>query len=263
MSQTTAGAGLRGVDVAGPPDGEPIVFVHGVLFTRALWAPQREALSDEFRVVVPDLPGHGTRSELDFRMERALDLLTDVIDEEAGGSATLAGLSLGGYVATEFAQRNPDMVDALVISGSSANPVGSLETLTRAVSKASNAATKSRLVRRGVDKVSRWWVDRRDLQQDVKREIKDAGFYPKQFGEAGHELAGRDFRTAFAAYPGPALVCNGRWDLLNRLGEKAHASTARDADVEVIAGAGHVCTLERPDDYVATIRRVVRTRARR
>lgn len=263
MSQTAAGAGLRGVDVAGPPDGEPIVFVHGVTFTRATWAPQREALSDEFRVVVPDLPGHGARSELDFRMERTLDLLTDVIDQEAGGSATLAGLSLGGYVATEFARRNPDMVDALVISGSSANPVDSLETLTRLVSKLSNAATKSRLVRRGADALARRWIDSRDLPENVKQEIKDAGFYPRQFGEAGLELAGRDFRTAFAAYPGPALVCNGRWDLLNRLGERAHASAAGDADVEVFGGAGHVCTLERPEDYVATIRRVVRTRARR
>ena len=96
MNGTQAETGLRGVDVAGPPDAPPIVFVHGAAFTGKMWAPQRRVLSDEFRVVAPDLPGHGARADRDFRLGRAVDLLDEVIDEEAGGNAVVVGLSLGG-----------------------------------------------------------------------------------------------------------------------------------------------------------------------
>ena len=39
--------------------GPAIVFLHGHPFSRAMWAQQIAALSDEFRVVAPDLPGYG------------------------------------------------------------------------------------------------------------------------------------------------------------------------------------------------------------
>lgn len=261
MSQTRGAAETRGVDVTGRSDGQPVVFVHGVLFTRALWAPQREALSDEFRVVVPDLPGHGEFAAETFRMEPALDRLETVIESAADGRASLVGISLGGYVATEFARRHPEMVDALVVSGSSVNPTDSFEVLARAVSAVSRLATKSDLVDRGVRGLAERWVNRRDLPPKTKAEILDSGIFPRQFGEAGFELAGRDFREAIAAYPGPTLVLNGRWDLLNRLGERDHAAATSDADLVVLNGAGHVCNLERPERYADEIRRVLRAAA--
>jgi pimeloyl-ACP methyl ester carboxylesterase len=47
-----------GCDVAGPLDAFPIVLVHGAAWTRKMWIPQMEALSDEFRMIAVDLPGH-------------------------------------------------------------------------------------------------------------------------------------------------------------------------------------------------------------
>lgn len=250
---------MRGVDVAGPPDGDPIVFVHGVMFTRKLWAPQREALRDEFRVVVPDLPGHGARADESFRLERGVEVVEETIERVADGSATVVGLSLGGYVATALAGRRPEAVDTLVISGSDANPVDSLETVTRVVSGAARLATKSDRVESGIERAAEWFVERRDLPPEMAAEIVDAGFYPRQFGIAGAEIAGRDFRRAFASYPGPALVLNGKWDLINRLGERKHIADAADASVTVLDGAGHVCNLEQPAEYVAAIRRAARS----
>lgn len=46
-------------DVAGPREAFPIVLLHGAAATRKMWVPQMEALSDEFRVIALDLPGHG------------------------------------------------------------------------------------------------------------------------------------------------------------------------------------------------------------
>lgn len=252
---------LRGVDVAGPEAAPDLVFVHGVLFARKQWAPQRNALSEEFRVVAPDLPGHGTRSGEQFQMERALQVVDETVEAVADGQAHLVGLSLGGYVATLYANRHPEKVESLVVSDSSANPVGALDVLTRIVSRASNLATRSSLVRRGVEWISKRWVNSRDLSRSVQTEINDAGFYPQQFGIAGFEIAGTDFREAFAAYRGPALVLNGQWDLFFRLGEDDHAA-AGNARVEVIEGAGHASNLDRPAAYSDVVRRFVRADAR-
>lgn len=257
MSSLDGATDLPGVDVAGPPDRQPIVFVHGVMFTRKQWVPQRADLADEFRYVAMDLPGHGERADGDFRLGAAIDRLDEVIEQVAGGHAPLVGLSLGGYVATEYARRYPEKVDVLIVSGSSANLVGLMDVLTRVVSRISNRATDSDLVVRAVNWLHTRFVEALDLEVKEKREIIDEGFFPKQFGVAGFELAGRDFREAFATYPGPALVLNGKWDLVNRLGEKKHADAVSDVTVAVIPKAGHNCSLERPETYAGAVRRFV------
>jgi pimeloyl-ACP methyl ester carboxylesterase len=247
---------LGAVQVTGPDDAKPVVFVHASIFNRTMWAPQREALAGQFRVITPELPGHGTRADEQFRLEAAIDTLGRAIEEIAEESVHLVGLSLGGYVATMFARRQPEAVDHLVVSSSSANPVDRLGTITRLLGKATLLASRSGLVERAAGWVMKKYVGSRDLRPDLEREIVDAGFDLESFGEAGLEIADEDFRSAFASFPGPALVLNGKWDLVMRLGERAHAE-AGDATAIAIKGAGHVCNLDQPDVYSDQIERFV------
>jgi pimeloyl-ACP methyl ester carboxylesterase len=255
VNQNARRTEMEGVDVAGPSGAQPIVFVHGAMFTGKMWAPQRDALSDEFRVIAPDLPGHGARSDGTFRLEPALELLDDVVDRLADGHAILVGLSLGGYVSTEYAGRHPEKVDGLAVVGSSANPVGRMELVTRAVGGASRLATRSDRVERGVRRADEKWVRERDLPPEIQEEIIEAGIHPRQFGEAGPDLRGKDFRMALAAYPGPTLVVNGSRDLVMQRGAEDHASAANDAYLASMDGVGHVCNLHRPEDFADAIRR--------
>jgi len=247
---------LRGVDVTGPADGTTLVFVHGAVFQRQMWAPQRAALAEEFRVVTVDLPGHGDRSPTDFDLAESVDVLGQLFEET--GPAVLVGLSLGGYVATAYTYDSPEDVEGLVLSGSSANPVGLLDPLTRAVAGLTRLLTRSDRMESKLGDVAAWWVDRRDIAEEHKREIIDAGFSPRQFGVAGPELAGRDFRAAFGDYDGPALVLNGQGDLVSRLGADDHAAAAPNASTEVLEDTGHTCNLGRPAAYTASIRRFAR-----
>jgi pimeloyl-ACP methyl ester carboxylesterase len=247
---------LDGVDVAGPDDAKPIVFVHGTVLNRTMWAPQRAALAGRFRVVTPELPGHGTRTDEPFRLDAAIETLDRVVDDLADESAHVVGLSLGGYVATAFARRRSEAVDHLILSSSSANPVGLLGKLTRVVGKGALLASRSDLVERATDWLMTKYVRSRELRPDHEAEIVDAGFDLTPFGEAGTEIAGTDFRSALAAFPGPVLILNGRWDLVMRLGERDHAD-AGDARVVAIDGAGHVCNLDRPDLYASEVERFV------
>lgn len=252
------GSGLDGVAVAGPVNAQSIVFVHGSVFTRKLWLPQQQTLAEEFHTVAPDLPGHGTRAETPFRMEPAIRVLEETLDTHTGGSAVLVGLSLGGYVVTEYADRHPDQVDGLVLSGSSVNPTGKLELGTRLTGGLARLLTKPDLGKRALETLNARWVRKRTLPPDIEREIIDAGFYPTGFGDAGPDLAGEDFRAKLSRYPGSTLVLNGENDKLMRRGEQAHAAAAQNGRVEVLADAGHICNLYRPATYTDRVRRFVR-----
>jgi len=73
------GSEREGVNVSGPEDGEPVLFVHGTVCNRTMWAPQRETLSREYRVTAPDLPEDGTRADEPFEMETAVRTLDRVV----------------------------------------------------------------------------------------------------------------------------------------------------------------------------------------
>jgi len=118
--------GETNYDVDGPPDGSPIVFVHGTRLSRAVWRSQMNDLRDTYRVVAFDLPGHGALAAEPFTIAAAADELAHTIETVGGGHAVVVGLSLGGYVAMDLAARRPDLVRGLVLSGATAEPVGRL-----------------------------------------------------------------------------------------------------------------------------------------
>ena len=93
--------------MAGPADRPAIVLVHGSVVTRKMWLPQLRGLSDAYRTIAPDLPGHGGRANEPFTFAGASQVVADVIDNAAGGRALVVGASLGGYVAIDLAHRSP------------------------------------------------------------------------------------------------------------------------------------------------------------
>jgi 3-oxoadipate enol-lactonase len=73
-----------------------IVFVHAFGSSARGWTPQLRDLSDRYRVLAPDLLGHG-QAPGPFGLGRAVQSLRTTIDE-AGGHAHLVGISGGAVV---------------------------------------------------------------------------------------------------------------------------------------------------------------------
>jgi pimeloyl-ACP methyl ester carboxylesterase len=103
----------------GTADPRPtIVFLHGTRLTGASWAAQAEDLADEFHVLAPDLPGHGSAADVPFTIDAAAARVADLIATDAHeGRAVVVGLSLGGYVAMAVAAGWPERVRGLAILG--------------------------------------------------------------------------------------------------------------------------------------------------
>ena len=103
---------------AGPHDAPPVVLVHGLSATNASMLPLMPALSREFHVLAPDLPGHGGTQAVNatHAAQYLGDWLGAFLAETCGDRpAVLVGNSLGGRACLEAALNNPDDVRGLVL----------------------------------------------------------------------------------------------------------------------------------------------------
>jgi esterase len=102
------------VEVEGPPDGPPVVFLHGVSGSVRTYAWLPPEIADGRRIVRVDLRGHGGSEHAPgtYDVDRYGEDVVDVLREKVGRPAVLVGHSLGGVVAWWVAQRHPELVVA-------------------------------------------------------------------------------------------------------------------------------------------------------
>lgn len=247
-------------DIAGVPDGHPIVFVHASGWTRKMWQPQMAALADEFRGVALDLPQHGQLAKAPFRLDTAVQGIADVIASTTCGRALVVGLSLGGYVAMTFADRYPERVAGLVLAGCSVGFDGLLGILTRI-----SALTFSLYIRCANEPMLKRLATRQEhairceLPPDLARSQLAAGFTMDAWGRALLQIVNKDFRAMLRAFAGPVLILNGEHDTYNRKAELAQLHAAGNGQLRVIAGAGHITNLHCPDIFSQEVRAFAHT----
>src|SRR5258705_8528514 len=102
------------VEVRG--EGPPVLFVHGYPLDRTLWQHQLGALTG-FRRIAPDLRGLGLSDapDLGYSMATYADDLAALLDVLHADQVVICGLSLGGYVALEFARRYRTRLRGLIL----------------------------------------------------------------------------------------------------------------------------------------------------
>lgn len=100
--------------------GKPLILIHGNLSSSLYYLPLIERLPENIRVIALDLRGFGDSSYLS-KFDSLANLSTDIqlfMSELKIEKASIAGWSLGGGVAMEFASRYPRSVDKLILINS-------------------------------------------------------------------------------------------------------------------------------------------------
>lgn len=94
----------------------PLVLLHGAAFNSTTWMRDIAAWSADFRVYAIDIPGEPGESE-GARVPRkaSAEWLGEVMAALGIGQVRLLGLSLGGWIALDYATRHPERVEALVL----------------------------------------------------------------------------------------------------------------------------------------------------
>jgi pimeloyl-ACP methyl ester carboxylesterase len=105
-------------DVGGGSD--VVLLIHGMAGSSETWRAVIPQLSRKYRVVAPDLLGHGKSDKPrgDYSLGAFAVWLRDLLDELGISRATVVGQSLGGGVAMQFVYQHPDYCQRLVLISS-------------------------------------------------------------------------------------------------------------------------------------------------
>lgn len=103
-------------------DGPPVVLLHPFPVHHEFWLPVAESLATRYRLILPDLRGHGdsTIGEGPATMQKHAADIARVMDDADVGRAPIIGVSIGGYVIFEFWRRYRGRAAAIGLSNTKA-----------------------------------------------------------------------------------------------------------------------------------------------
>src|SRR6201993_1310457 len=104
----------------GDPAAEPLLLIHGVAGSSLAWVPLFTHLSDKYRVIAPDLLGHGQsdKPRADYSLAAFAVWLRDFLDALDIPAVTLVGHSMGGGIALQLVYQHRAYCRRLVLVNS-------------------------------------------------------------------------------------------------------------------------------------------------
>jgi 3-oxoadipate enol-lactonase len=98
--------------------GPAVVLLHGFPLSHEMWSPQLTALGSTYRVIAPDLRGHGVSPAPEgiYTMDEMADDVIELLDLlHITERVVMGGLSMGGYVALALWARHPERIRGLIL----------------------------------------------------------------------------------------------------------------------------------------------------
>lgn len=95
-----------------------LVLVHGFSSDRTVWMTMLDGLSHHFRILIPDLPGHGDSEKIEpslFTTDNMALMFWQWLDSITTSSVHLVGHSVGGKIVTQMTVLRPEQVASLVL----------------------------------------------------------------------------------------------------------------------------------------------------
>jgi 3-oxoadipate enol-lactonase len=229
-----------------------VLLLHAGIGDRRMWAPQVEALQAAgHRVLAPDLPGFGDAA-LEPPTVDYVGFASELLDEPAA----VVGCSFGGRVALELAGSKPELVRKLVLVAPALASTEWSEESKAGFAEEEALVEQGDLAGAGEQQARMW------LAPDAAEEVRalTADMTVRSYDQ---QLAADDVRavwpepsaeTRLAELEVPALVIVGDADRAE-MRELAAALAAElpDARLETIVGAGHLPSIERPDELNALL----------
>lgn len=245
-------------------DGPPLVLLHPFPVNHEFWLPTAQALSSRYRLIIPDLRGHGESSAGDgpATMAKHAADIARICDVEDVGRAVFTGVSIGGYILFEFWRRYRGRVAALVLADTRAQA----ET---ADSRANRLRSAEEVLQRGTEPFIETMIprllgkttiaNRPDLVEAVKRMM--AKMSPQQINLVQRGMADRpDSVATLKTINVPTLVVGGSEDAATPVAEaELIRQNIPGAQLTVIDKAGHYACFEQAQQAGAILRQFVDT----
>ncbi len=237
--------------------GQPLILLHGYCETGSMWADFAENLSDEFRVICPDLPGIGNSaiSGDQISLEEVAVSLEEWMDENEIENPIIIGHSLGGYVALAL----------LELMGSRTKAIGLFHSTALADDEDKKAMRDRTIIflrKNGVEKFVTSFVPllfpenrREELAKEIEKAIEDAkrSTLDGLIAYAGAMRDRKDRLEVLKHYSGPKLLIAGTEDGAVKI-ESSRAQKDVFSNYIELQGVGHMGMIERKSETLEIVR---------
>jgi len=232
--------------------GEPLVLVHG-LGSRALdFALLMPALARQHRVYALDLLGYGAsdRPDVDYSVTLETGILRQFLDRQRLTRVDLAGWSMGGWIALDFAAQSPDRIRRLMLldsAGMKFTPTFDLRLLSP-----HTMADMQALERLLTPHPARFPAF---ITRDFLRVLRDEDWVIQR--SVANMITGREFMDGkLASVTMPVLMVWGKQDVLTPLsvGEAMRREMPQSV-LAVLDGCGHIAPIECHDRVLQEMQR--------
>ena len=255
-----AGSEMRVTDVGA---GEAVLLGHSFLWDAEMWRPQIETLASRYRVIAPDLWGHGGSGPLPAgtTMRGLAEHHLALMDQLKVRRFAVVGLSVGAMWAAELALIAPDRVAGVALVNSALTPEPEA-TLARYTTLLATVEASGCVPVPVADAVVPLFFSP-TLERRAPRLLADFGTRLLRWpGERladsviplGRMIFGREDRlAAVGALRMPRLVVASGEDRSRSIAEGKAMASAMDAGFIALPRAGHIATLEEPDPLSAPL----------
>jgi pimeloyl-ACP methyl ester carboxylesterase len=251
--------------------GPVLLLLHGIAGSSRAWREVMPALAGDFRLIAPDLLGHGESAKPvgDYSLGAYASGMRDLLGELGIERATLVGQSFGGGVAMQLAYQHPELCERLVLVdsgglGREVNPILRAATLPLAeyvmpvlfpsfVKERGDAVSRflrDRGIRSG--RAAEVWLAYRSLTETENRKAF-VRTVRSVIDPGGQTVSAMD--RLYLAAEVPTLIVWGADDSIIPV---RHAHAAHEAipgsRLELFDGVGHFPHVEAPERFVEVLR---------
>ncbi|MDC9826204.1 3-oxoadipate enol-lactonase [Devosia sp. ZB163] len=258
MAFAASSFGLVHYRDTGPRDAPALVFVNSLGTDLCIWDGVVEQLATDHRAITYDKRGHGLSSvpPAPYAIADLSRDLLELVDHLGLDHFVLAGVSVGGMVAMRFAIDHPERLASVVLCDTAAR-IGDLATWNARI----DAIRRGGMAAIADAVLLRWFPHSIRTGRDVEMAgWRNLLLRSSVEGYAGTCAALRDadLTAAVADIAVPTLMVVGAEDQSTPPDlVRATADRIPGARFELIAGAGHIPSIDRPTDLARLIRRHV------
>jgi 3-oxoadipate enol-lactonase len=237
--------------------GAPIVLLHGITGDRLLWNPVFSGLAATYRVVAPDLRGHGQTPYPPGSTESMEELETDVLaflDRRDLSAVHWVGFSAGAFLALRIALDHPERSRSLtLVSGAAycdAHQRAVMDRWWATYAKDGPDAFALRLLK------DLYYPDWIEAHLEVADELREEALH-RDYAAAqawGRALISFDEKNRIAALRLPSLMVQAMDDgVVDASHGRILRQTIPGAQIRILPQTGHMIPTERPKELVESI----------
>jgi pimeloyl-ACP methyl ester carboxylesterase len=240
-------------------EGHPVILLHPFPVNHEFWLPVAGALSTRYRVILPDLRGHGDSDlgEGPATMAKHAADLSRVMDDAEIPRAPVVGVSIGGYALFEFWRNHKNRVTAIGLCNTKAQA-------DTADARAARLQAANEVLERGAEPFFENMIPRLmgqttretrpDLVSGALRMMRKMS--PEDVAQVQRGMAERpDSVDTLKTINVPTLLITGEEDILTGRDEaELMRRHIPNSDLRVIPKAGHYSPWEQPEAVTTLLR---------